>query len=132
MTTPGTNPPERTASLPNANFFGALFDFSFTSFITTKLIPVLYGIWLVLIVLSAVIFLTRGGAGIIFAVITLVLGVIWARVVMETIIVFFRIAEHTRDTAYALRSFAPTVTTGPPSPPEPGGRFDPQTGQPLT
>jgi uncharacterized protein DUF4282 len=83
-------------------FFGALFDFSFESFITTKLVPILYGLALVAVVLSAIGLFTRGGAGILLGLIVLGLGAIYARVVMEMIIVFFRIAEHTRDMAAAL------------------------------
>jgi hypothetical protein len=83
-------------------FFGSLFDFSFDSFITTKLVPILYGLALVAVVLTAIGLFTRGGAGILLGLIVLGFGTIYARVVMETIIVFFRIAEHTRDMAAAL------------------------------
>jgi len=132
MTTPtGTTPPERGDTSSGAGFFGALFDFSFTSFVTTKLVPVLYGIVLVMILLSAIGLLTRGGAGVIAAVFVLAFGVIYARVVMEVIVVFFRIAEHTRDTADAVRSLSSRASAGPP-PAASGPRFDPQTGQPLS
>ncbi|HET6849618.1 MAG TPA: DUF4282 domain-containing protein [Gaiellales bacterium] len=130
-TATGTTPPERQDTSTGAGFFGALFDFSFTSFITTKLIPVLYGIVLVMIVLSAIGLLTRGGVGVILAIFLLAFGVIYARVIMETIIVFFRIAEHTRDTAAAIRALSQSAPAGPP-PAQSGPRFDPQTGQPLS
>jgi Domain of unknown function (DUF4282) len=92
-------------------FFGSLFDFSFESFITTKLVPVLYGLALVAVVLTAIGLFTRGGAGILLGLIVLAFGTIYARVVMETIIVFFRIAEHTRDMAAALVGKTPTPPT---------------------
>lgn len=88
--------------MADKGFFGSLFDFSFESFITTKLVPILYVLALVSVVLSAVILFTRGGAGFVLGILVLVFGTIYARVVMETIIVFFRIAEHTRDMAAAL------------------------------
>jgi hypothetical protein len=96
-------------------FFGSLFDFSFQSFITTKLIPVLYGLALLAVVLSAIGLLTRGGAGVILGILVLVFGTIYARVLMETIIVFFRIAEHTRDMAESLTRGRPAGET--PAPP---------------
>ena len=39
-----------------AGFLGALFDFSFTSFVTTKIIKVLYVLILVLVSISALVF----------------------------------------------------------------------------
>ena len=129
----------------NKGFFGSLFDFSFTSFVTTKIIPILYGISLLSVVLVAIALFIRGGGGVLAGVFVLVFGVIYARVVMETIIVFFRIAEHTRDTARALTTAAALSVAAPPAAtPAPGGsvsparppvsseiRFDTETGKPL-
>lgn len=94
-------------------FFGSLFDFSFTSFVTTKIIKVLYGLLiagavvfsLVLIVGS---FSDSPGAGVFMLVIGAPLfffiAVLYARVVLELIIVVFRIADHTAEIAELGRS----------------------------
>jgi hypothetical protein len=111
-------------------FFGSLFDFSFESFVTTKLVPVLYGIALLGVVLASIGLMTRGTAGLILGVLFLGVGVIYARVLMETIIVFFRIAEHTRDMANAMRGTAPSPPLAAPVPSS-EVRFDSQTGKPL-
>jgi Domain of unknown function (DUF4282) len=112
----GAPPVSEAKAVEDKGFFGSLFDFSFESFITTKLVPVLYGLALVAVVLTAIGLFTRGGAGILLGLIVLAFGTIYARVMMETIIVFFRIAEHTRDMAAALVGKTPTPpTTGSPA-----------------
>jgi hypothetical protein len=87
-------------------FFRSLFDISFTSFITTKIIKFLYVLALVLIGLGALIlivsaFLASVAAGafvlLIVAPLMTFLYVIYARVVLEVIIQIFRINEHLRD-----------------------------------
>src|SRR5690348_8821625 len=98
----------------NKGFFGSLFDFTFTSFVTTKIIPILYGLSLLSVVVVAIALFTRGGGGFLAGLLVLVFGVIYARVVMETIIVFFRIAEHTRDTARALTAAGSLPLAAPP------------------
>ena len=98
-------------------FFGALFDMSFSEFITTKLIKVLYvlllcliGIGLVVGVLSGLSTMFRRGgllAGLVTVIVVPVVAlilVIGARMWMETIIVLFRIAENTSDIAKGSRS----------------------------
>jgi hypothetical protein len=91
-------------------FFRALFDFSFTSFVTTKIIKVLYVLILVLAVVSALVYTIiafRVSAG--FGILTLVIGdplfiiivmAFW-RLVLEAFIVVFRISEDIR----ALREY---------------------------
>jgi hypothetical protein len=86
-------------------FFGALFDFSFTSFVTTRIIKVLYALIMVLAVLSALLFtitMFRISAGLGLA--TLIIGdplfiiivmAFW-RLVLESFVVVFRIAEDVR------------------------------------
>jgi hypothetical protein len=90
------------------SFLGSLFDFSFTSFITSKLIKVLYGLLMAIAALYAIFFIIIGfsqGTGlglfmlIIVAPIVFFLSVIYARVLLELIIVVFRIAEHTSEIA---------------------------------
>lgn len=91
-------------------FFSSLFDFSFTSFITTKLIKVLYvlaliavGVWALALLIAG---LSRGGAAAFFSIVGAVLGfffgVIYVRVLLELIIVVFRVGENTATMARAL------------------------------
>jgi Domain of unknown function (DUF4282) len=80
-------------------FFRALFDFSFTEFVPSRLIRLLYGIAVVVAAVSAVAAILRGfqaglGAGIIALILSpliFLLVVIIARVWLEIIIVVFRI-----------------------------------------
>ena len=86
-------------------FFRALFDFSFTSFVTTKIIKVLYVLILVLAALTALVYTIiafKVSAG--FGILTLVIGdplfiiivmAFW-RLVLEAFIVVFRISEDIR------------------------------------
>src|SRR4028118_117507 len=86
-------------------FFRALFDFSFSQFVTTRLVRLLYAIGVVLAVVVAVGAIIGGfsesaGAGIaalIVAPLIFLLVVILARVQLEIIIVVFRIAEYLRE-----------------------------------
>jgi hypothetical protein len=91
-------------------FFGTLFDLSFSEFITTKLIKVLYILLLILVAIGFVIaffsslvtMFSRGGflaglLGIVLAPIGALIYVILARMWMELIIVIFRIAENTTE-----------------------------------
>jgi hypothetical protein len=81
-------------------FFEALFDFSFSEFLTPKIIKVLYGIGLVLAAIGAVMFIIAGfhrgiGAGIVFLVLAPLVFLLYtlaARVYLEILIVIFRIA----------------------------------------
>lgn len=95
--------PRRAAE--SKGFFGALFDFSFTSFVTTKIIKVLYVLILVLAGLTALVYTIiafKVSAG--FGILTLVIGdplfiiivmAFW-RLVLEAFIVVFRISEDVR------------------------------------
>jgi hypothetical protein len=85
-------------------FFGALFDFSFTDFVTSKIIKLLYGLSIFLIGLATLIFVIFSfGASPIAGIFMLlivgplifILGVTYTRILLEIIIVIFRIAEHT-------------------------------------
>jgi len=95
-------------SRKSTGFFKALFDFSFTEFVTSKIIKFLYGLTILfagIIALLVVIagFSAHAGVGIlallIFAPLLFLVSVIYGRVVLEIIIVIFRIAEHTADIA---------------------------------
>ena len=86
---------------------GALFDFSFTSFITSKLIKVLYGIAIAIFGLIGLYFLVAGlragaapgVAALILVPLLYLFFVMYTRVVLEVLIVVFRIAEHTAEIA---------------------------------
>lgn len=106
----GTRPPpaRRSATRQAAderNFFAALFDFTFTSFITTKIIKVLYVLVMIMIGLSALLFTFDAfKLNATFGLLTLVIGdplfiivvlALW-RLYLEFYIVVFRIAEDIR------------------------------------
>lgn len=87
-------------------FFGSLFDLSFSSLVTTSVIKVLYVLTLIGIGLTALGFVVVAfKADKAFGVVTLLIlaplaslfYVIYARVILEFIIVVFRIAEYNRD-----------------------------------
>ncbi len=106
-------------SKKGVGFFKALFDFSFTEFVTSKIIKLLYGLSIIFSVISALILLIllllagfKESAGL--GILALIIGaplcfliflvmVIYSRVVLEIIIVIFRIAEHTGELAKQVR-----------------------------
>jgi hypothetical protein len=81
-------------------FFGALFDFSFSEFLTPKIIKILYALGLLLAAIGALVFIGAGfhrgaGVGVLFLIISPVvflLSTLAVRVYMEILIVLFRIA----------------------------------------
>lgn len=84
-------------------FFASLFDISFSSLITTRIIKVLYVISLIVIGLFSLFFIigaftSSAGAGILTLLILAPLGAllytVYTRVILEFIIVVFRIAEY--------------------------------------
>ncbi|GHD15086.1 DUF4282 domain-containing protein [Nocardiopsis kunsanensis] len=102
---PGGMAPHQSASGTRPGFFGSLFDFSFKSFVTSRVIPVVWILWLVAIgfgTLTGVIgsFLAMGDEagflGFFMLILTLIsgaMGVLFSRIVMEVLIVLFRISE---------------------------------------
>jgi Domain of unknown function (DUF4282) len=111
-------------------FFGSLFDYSFSSFITSKIIKVLYvlttilvGLWTLALILLAfrasstlgILALVIGGP--IFFLITM----IYTRVVLELLIVIFRIHENVQEINQRAggTSGTPVVSTPPPTEPGP-------------
>ena len=92
-------------------FVKALFDFSFTEFVTTKILKILYGILIFFAGLGALGIIVSGfyqsaGRGIVMLIISpllFLLYVIVARVWLEIVIVIFRIAEHTGDIAKQVK-----------------------------
>jgi hypothetical protein len=111
----GTRKEEKTISIDTqaiknqlfgnkTGFFGALFDFSFTAFVTSKIIKFLYGLSIFFIGLATLVFVIISfGASTIAGIFTLlivgplifILGVIYSRVLLEIIMVIFKIAENT-------------------------------------
>ncbi len=106
---PGYGPPAAPGDTKMPAFVAGLFDFSFTNFITTKVIKVLYGIWLIGVV-GIVLFgfyaaidtmflsrYTRPLEGLMTLVATPIVAVLYlilGRVYMEVLIVLFKIAEN--------------------------------------
>jgi len=88
-------------------FFGALFDFSFTEFVTTRIIKVLFAIAIIGSAIMAIFYIAASfsastGLGILILLLSpviFILYVILARVWLEVIIVLFRIAEHVSEIA---------------------------------
>jgi Domain of unknown function (DUF4282)/zinc-ribbon domain len=81
-------------------FFAALFDYSFGSFVTPRIIKILYvlatiliSLWTLLLILAA--FNVSGGAGVVMLLVggplLFLIAMIYARVFLELVIVFFRI-----------------------------------------
>jgi hypothetical protein len=84
----------------------ALFDYSFTSFVTPKIIKVLYvlatiavSLWTLALVLAG--FNAGSGAGLFMLVIggplLFLLGMVYSRVLLELVIIFFRINGNVQD-----------------------------------
>lgn len=108
-------------------FLASLFDVSFSSLITTKVIKVIYIISMIVIGLAALVFIggafaNSAAAGVfmlvIVAPIVSLVYLIYTRVFLEVIIVLFRIMETNVELVQLTR--AATVAPTPPPPP-PGG-----------
>src|SRR5262249_18950366 len=100
MEEPSPTPPlsENEEALNTKGFVGSLFDFSFESFVTPKLVQFLYALTLVYVVYFAISFVLDGGwSGFLWRIfvspIVLIVGAILARVFVEIIMVLFRILE---------------------------------------
>jgi len=84
-------------------FFNNLFDFSFSEFITIKIIKILFGIGILAAAVGALYFIVWGFHGGVFAgILTIILSpvvfiiyTILVRVYLEIIMVLFRIADNT-------------------------------------
>ena len=92
---------------PQNGFLRLLFDFSFTEFITTRVIKVLYALAVLLCGLVALGVIIGGfsqgiGTGVlalIVAPVVFLFYVLMARIWLEVIVILFRIAEHARTIA---------------------------------
>lgn len=87
-------------------FFSALFDLSFSSLVTTRVIKFIYVITLIVIGLAALFFVVAAFAEsaalgvltlIVIAPVLSLLYVIYARVLLEVIIALFRLVEYNRE-----------------------------------
>jgi hypothetical protein len=91
--------------------FGALFDFSFSRFAVVELVRVLYVVTIILaligVIIGVVVAFTNGFwaglFGIIMAPVVFIVWTFFARVWLELIVVVFRIADYTRETAENTR-----------------------------
>jgi uncharacterized membrane protein len=112
-------------------FFGSLFDLSFTSLVTTRIIKVLYVLAIVLIGLYALVFIAGGfsnstSAGVvvllIIAPIFALVSLIYTRVLLEVIIALFRIMENTNELVARANAAPETVRVTASGPPAPSGQ----------
>lgn len=116
--------------MDNQGFFASLFDVKFKSFVTTKIITILFilamivdGLYILFLVLAG--FNADPGLGVVLLVLSplfFLLGVIYVRVLLEFVIVVFRIYENTRIMAAtpgpAAGGPGTARTDRPPPPPE--------------
>lgn len=99
--------PGQYAEVTQKGFWSRYFDFSFRSFVTPSLIKVLFIVFMVVIGLSVLGLIINGfmwsaATGVMFLIGGLIYGflaLLWARVVLELVVVFFRIRENTEDIA---------------------------------
>ncbi len=110
-------------------WFRSLFDFSFSSLVTTKIIKLIYGITMVVIALTAVFlivsaFASSGALGavmlIVVAPLFALLSLVYARVTLEFFITIFRIMENGRDLLELTRAQQPALTPSPADAPPAG------------
>jgi hypothetical protein len=109
----GSPEPEYAAAPTQKGFFRGLFDLSFSTFITTSIVKVIYVLFLVLAVLAGLFMagsglvgaiagmsqgeigpILMGGVMIVLSPLVAFLYIVLARVYMELVIVIFRIAEN--------------------------------------
>jgi Domain of unknown function (DUF4282) len=111
--------------MPERSFFSSLFDISFTSFVTMRIIKVVYVITLLLIGLAALAFVVAafaesvaGGLVVLLIVAPLLslLYVIYARVLLELVMAIFRIMENTGEQVGLLRAQAGGAAAAPTTP----------------
>ncbi len=112
-------------------FFSSLFDFSFSSFVTVRLIKVIYALFIAGSGFFALLFVVTAFArSTLFGLFVLLIGapvifflyVILARVYLELVVAIFRIAENTSILTGQGRSLSgppPSSPGGPPPPPPP-------------
>ena len=120
-------------------FFASLFDISFSSLITTKVIKVLYVLSMIIIGLGALFFIgaafaDSAAAGVIVLVVVAplfaLLYLVYVRVLLEIVIVIFRIMETNIELVELQRASQGGPPTGPTTTmPPPGGPSSPPPPQ---
>lgn len=109
-------------------FFASLFDFSFSSFVTVRLIKVIYALFIAGSAVFALLFVASAfQASVLFGLFVLLIVapvlfffyVILARVYLELVVAIFRIAENTSVLAGQGGSLSLPPPPPPPSPPSP-------------
>ena len=89
------------------DFFSTLFDFSFSEFVTTKIIKVIYGIGVLFAGIVAIAFIVKGfNASAFLGILALIVSpvvfiiyIILIRVWLEVVIVLFKISEDVQNMA---------------------------------
>ena len=102
-TEPRWGGPTPITQIEAKGFFASLFDFGFTSFITLKFLRVIYGVVVVLILLTSVAILvasiSQGGMYAVLAIVVVpivtLIYLVLTRVSLEIVALFFRIGENT-------------------------------------
>jgi uncharacterized membrane protein len=98
-------------------FFGSLFDLSFTSLVTTRIIKVLYVLAIILIGFYALVFIAGGFSNstpvgvlvlLIIAPLFTLISLIYTRVLLEVIIALFRIMENTSELVARANALGPS------------------------
>jgi hypothetical protein len=95
--------PMPSTQIEAKGFFASLFDFGFTSFITLKFLRVIYGVVVVLILVTGVVLfvasISQGGIYAVFAIVVVpivtLIYLVLTRVSLEIVALFFRIGENT-------------------------------------
>jgi hypothetical protein len=118
----GTSGGRRTpnSQIEAKGFFASLFDFGFTSFITLKFLSVIYGVVVVLILLTSVVLLvvslSQGGSYAVLAIVVIPIVALFylvvTRVSLEIVALFFRIGENTSLMVAAANREGPTSKVG--------------------
>lgn len=98
-----------------------LCDFSFSTFVTTKLVKILYALMIIASAIAALVIIVSGFAqgflaglgAIILAALAFAIYVIFSRVWLEMIVVVFRIAENVATIAAAKGAVPPHVPSAP-------------------
>jgi hypothetical protein len=122
--------------MQNTNgFFGSLFDLSFTSLVTTRIIKVLYVLAIIVIGIEALAWIFLGfhqsaGLGVLMLFIVApifgLLALIYTRVLLEVVIALFRIMENTGELVARANPEGPAIASAFPSGPQ--GGSGPQAG----
>ena len=105
---PAGNPPPPPSNQPSAGFFGALFDFTFSNFVTPILIKAIYVIALVVLVLvwiGAVIggFSSSVGTGLAALIIGPIILVLYLAFIRMTLEIYLAIVRMSEDIHHRLR-----------------------------